>query len=199
MTLKVECTGRDALVRDILSIVGPDGRRDLFSVSAKALQVEVQRHLRRAAQTRHRWATRLQARPTGHLTKGARAITWHAAPTYGVVEVAIPGISRAFADLTIRPVRAKQLTIPANAVSYGRRVSEMKALGWKIARGSGKGKNILFGRRGKERRVLYWLKDEVTVPMDRGLLPADAKVAETVNQAMAREVVRIARKVCSIV
>ena len=77
MDLNVKFTGRDALVRDILSIVGPAGRHGLFSVGAKALQAEVQRHVRNAARSRHKWSTMLGAKPTGHLTRGARAITWH--------------------------------------------------------------------------------------------------------------------------
>lgn len=200
MDLNVKFTGRDALVRDILSIVGPAGRHDLFSVGAKALQVEVQRHVRNAARSRHKWSTMLDAKPTGHLTRSARAITWHASSTYGVVEVAIPGITRAFGDLAIRPVNADKLTIPATALSYGRRVAELQALGWKFFRGrrGTKGEHILFGRREKETRVLYWLKDEVTIPMDRDLLPSDRTVADTVNLAFAKEIMRVARKVCGM-
>ena len=199
MDLKVQFKGRDKLVRDIMSVVGPDGRRDLFSVAAKSVFVVVQRHVRRTGQTRHRWATMLGGRPTGHLTKGARAITWHAAATYGIVEVPIPGITRARHDLVIRPKLAQYLTIPANAISYGRRASELSALGWRLFRGKGKGERILFGHREKETRILYWLKDEVTVPKDPSLLPADKQINDASNLAIAMEIMRVARKVCRMV
>ena len=197
MDLKVKFTGRDAPGRHTPALAGPAGRHGPFGGGAKALQVEVQRHVRNAARSRHKWSTMLKAKPTGHLTRGARAITWHASSTYGVVEVAIPGITRAFGDLVIRPVSADKLTIPANALSYGRRAAELRALGWKFFRGrrGTRGEHILFGRREKETRVLYWLKDEVTVPMDRGLLPSDRTVADTVNLAFAKEIMRVARKV----
>lgn len=196
MELKVRFTGRDALVRDVLAVVGPEGRRGLMSVGAKALHALVRRHLRDAARTRHKWAGRLGARPTGHLERGARAVTWHASASRGAVEVAVPGITRAFGDLTVRPVHADKLTVPACAVSYGRRAAEAKALGWRLFRGRGRGERILFGRKGRETRVLYWLRDEVTLPMDRGLLPDDRTVSETVDLAFAREIMRVARKVC---
>ena len=198
MELKVRFTGRDALVRDVLAVVGPEGRRDLMSVGAKALHALVRRHLRDAARTRHRWSGMLGARPTGHLERGARAVTWHASASYGAVEVAVPGITRAFGDVVVRPVHAGRLTVPACAVSYGRRAAEAKALGWRLFRGRGKGERILFGRKGRETRVLYWLRDEVTLPMDRGLLPDDRTVSETVDLAFAREIMRVAGKVCRL-
>jgi len=194
----------DGLAADILSIVGSEGRRELYSVAANALRILVQRHLRAAAPTRHVWATLLGGRRTGHLTKGARLVTAHASPTYGVVEVPIPGISRAFQDLTITPKTADMLTIPARGaggISYGRRAAEMQALGWRLFRGRGsdKAKHLLFGRRGKDTRILYVLKERVTVPMDRGLLPSDADVERTTTEAMEKYIVSVCRKVCRAV
>lgn len=87
----------------------------------------------------------------------------------------------------VRPVHADRLTVPACAVSYGRRAAEVKALGWRLFRGRGKGEHIL-----------YWLRDEVTLPVDRGLLPSDRAVSETVDLAFAGEIMRVARKVCGL-
>ena len=193
-----------SLAKDILSIVGPEGRRELFSVGANAVRIRVQRHIRTVAPTRHVWARRLGGRPTGHLTKGARAVTSHASATYGIVEVPIPGIERAFQDLTIIPRMADMLTLPARGaggISYGRRAKEMQALGWKLFRGRGseKAKHLLFGRRGKETRILYILKERVTVPMDRGLLPSDSEIEAAANESMTKEIVRVCRKVCRMI
>ncbi|MBR4653409.1 MAG: hypothetical protein IKO72_08625 [Kiritimatiellae bacterium] len=200
MELKVRFNA-DGLARDILSIVGSEGRRELFSVAANALRILVQRHIRAAAPTRHVWATILGGRRTGHLTKGARLVTAHATPTYGVVEVPIPGISRAFQDLTITPRTADMLTIPARGaggISYGHRAAEMQALGWRLFRGKGseKARHLLFGRKERDTRILYVLKERVTVPMDRGLLPSDGAVENTTREAMEKEIVRVCRKVC---
>ena len=200
MELKVRFNA-DGLARDILSIVGSEGRRELYSVAANALRILVQRHLRAAAPTRHRWATILGGRRTGHLTKGARLVTARSTSTYGVVEVPIPGISRAFQDLSIAPNAADMLTIPARGaggISYGRRAAEMQALGWKLFRGRGsdKAKHLLFGRRGKDTRILYVLKERVTVPMDRGLLPSDADVERSTTEAMEKYIAGVCRKIC---
>ena len=199
MDIKVKFNNRDALVRDILSIVGPEGRRDLHAVAAKAIQIVVQRHVRAYARSHHATAKRLGATPTGHLAKGARAITWHATPSYGVVEVAIPGITRAFRDLMIRPTRAKSLTIPARGISYGRTAGEMEALGWRLFSRRKGDRAYLFGRRDKETRVLFYLVKRVTVRQDRALLPTDQEISDAGDLAIAKEIMRVARKVCKMV
>ena len=90
-----------------------------------------------------------------------------------------PGLRRAFGPLTIRPVRAKALTIPKDRVSYGRRVSELRAEGHAIYRP--KGTRILVedlkGGKRKQKdgkpnwRVLYLLVGKVTLKHDPKLLP----------------------------
>lgn len=199
MDIKVKFNNRDALVRDILSIVGPEGRRDLHAVAAKAIQIVVQRHVRAYARSHHATAKRLGATPTGHLAKGARAITWYANSVYGVVEVPIPGITRAFRDLMIRPTRAKSLTIPARGISYGRTAAEMEALGWRLFSRSKGDRAYLFGHRDKETRVLFYLVKRVTVRQDRSLLPADKDISDAGDLAIAKEIMRVARKVCKMV
>lgn len=198
MDIKVKFNNRDALVRDILSIVGPEGRRDLHAVAAKAIQIVVQRHVRTYARSHHATAKRLGATPTGHLAKGARAITWYANSVYGVVEVAIPGITRAFRDLMIRPTRAKSLTIPARGISYGRTAGEMEALGWRLFSRRKGDRAYLFGRRDKETRVLFYLVKRVTVRQDRALLPTDKDISDAGDLAIAKEIMRVARKVCKM-
>ena len=54
----------DGLAADILSIVGSEGRRELYSVAANALRILVQRHLRAAAPTRH-MSSQAQSRARG--------------------------------------------------------------------------------------------------------------------------------------
>ena len=55
----------------------------------------------------------------------------------GTVNVDIPGISRAYHDVTIRPIRARALTIPIHQSAYGKKSADFNDLF------KPKGKNIL--------------------------------------------------------
>lgn len=46
----------------------------------------------------------------------------------GVTNVDIPGSTRAYTDITIKPIRAKALTIPIHSSAYGKKVSDFKDL-----------------------------------------------------------------------
>ena len=168
----------------MLSDLGPAWRRAILGVGATALQIEVARHIRRESSVRHRTASRLGARPTGHLEKGAARITSHATADRATVRVPIAGIARAFRDLEIRPVNAKALTIPVSAAAYGHRVRELARMGWSSFRP--KGHDVLMGRRnGGDAEPLYALKKRVVVRQDRTLLPSDEAVSAAINKACA--------------
>ena len=168
----------------MLSDLGPAWRRAILGVGATALQIEVARHIRRESSVRHRTASRLDAPPTGHLEKGAARVTSHATADRATVRVPIAGIARAFRDLEIEPVNAKELTIPVAAAAYGHRVRELARLGWSIFRP--KGHDVLMGsRNGSEAEPLYALKKRVVVRQDRTLLPSDEAVSAAVNKACA--------------
>ena len=171
-------------LRGMLSDLGPTWRRAILGVGATALSIEVRRHIRREAGRRHTTAARLGAQPTQHLSKGAARVTYRASSTSASVLVPIAGISRAFHDLAITPVRASALTIPVSAAAYGHRVRELERLGWRIFRP--KGRDVLMGSRdGGEPEPLYALKKRVVVRQDRSLLPSDERVAEAINKACA--------------
>ena len=136
----------------------------------------------------HVWATRLGASPTGHLTKGASRITSSVTSESATVSIPIAGISRAFHDLDILPVRARMLTIPVSGIAYGHTVRELRRHGWTIFRP--KGHDILMGKRMKKEpaRTLYALKKRVIVRQDRSLLPDETRMVDVVNRAMAASV-----------
>jgi hypothetical protein len=46
----------------------------------------------------------------------------------GIVDVNVPGVTRAYHDLIITPKRAKSLTIPIHKASYGKRAREFNDL-----------------------------------------------------------------------
>ena len=153
--------------------------------AADSLAETVREHIRRAAGARHRTASRLDAMPTHHLERGARETRADQAGRQAVVTVPIPGITRAFGDLHIRPKNAKALTIPINAVAYGVRAPELADRGWSLftlpAR-EGPGSGILFGRKAGEASTvaLYLLRSSADIPQDRGLMPSDEEMGEAI-------------------
>lgn len=165
------------------------------SAAGEVLATVVQRHVLRASAARHRTASRLGATPTGHLSEGAANIRMEKAGRQAVVTVPIPGITRAFHDLHIRPRTAKALTIPINAVAYGMRAPELAARGWSLftlpAR-EGPGAGILFGRRAGARSTvaLYLLRESADVPQDRGLMPSDEEMGEALAYGVQMEIER---------
>ena len=177
----------------ILRDLGPLARRELFSVGGTALASKVRSHLRNIGPSRHRTASALGARPTGHIAKGASRVTCTSTSDSATVSVPIAGISRAFAPLTLTPKNANALTIPVAAASYGHRVREMQRLGWNIFRP--KGHDILMGSiGGSEAQALYALKKKVTIRKDRSLLPSNKDVSMTINLAIGKSIASHLRK-----
>ena len=153
------------------------------SAAATRLTTVVKAHILRAAGARHRTAARLGAMPTGHLTVGADNTRMEKEGGRAVVTVPIPGITRAFGDLHIRPNEKKCLTNPINAAAYGVRAPDLQDDGWHLftlpAR-QGPGAGILFGRKdGMPSAVaLYLLRNSADIPQDRGLMPSDEEMGE---------------------
>lgn len=165
------------------------------SAAGEVLATVVQRHVLRASAARHRTASRLGATPTGHLSDGAANIRMEKAGRRAVVTVPIPGITRAFHALHIRPRTAKALTIPINAVAYGMRAPELAARGWSLftlPAKEGPGAGILFGRRAGARSTvaLYLLRESADVPQDRELMPSDEEMGEALAYGVQTEIER---------
>lgn len=160
------------------SIENGEARRNILSVAASRVSELVRRHLTAASASRHATADRLGANRTGFLEEGARSgVTPHATADEAEVLVRVPGISRAFRDLTVTPKTANALTIPLDGLAYSRRVAEVRALGWEIFRP--KGKNVLMGTKDGETKSLYALVKSAHLRQDRGLLPSDEQIGST--------------------
>lgn len=123
-----------------------------------------------------------RARPTQHFRKGAAAVYIETGGGKSSVVVPIPGISRAFKTLNIAPRTAGALTVPLNSIAYGKRVGELRATGWRIFRGRGRARRVLFGAYNGEVRGLYALMSRVRVPQDRSLLPSDQQISSAVQR-----------------
>jgi len=183
-----------SLSRFLDCLKGP-GRRNLFAVAANALRMEVQRHLRANAPRHHIWAEKLGAPPTRLHEKGAARVTSNSSENNAQVVIPIPGIGRAFHDVTISPVAAQYLTVPVSAHAYSHRVGELVRMGWIVFRP--KGHDVLMGKQRKSKDApvsLYALKNQVKQRQDRSLLPSDDTITNTVSRAMILEIQRISRK-----
>ena len=201
MELKVsirQSTVPDALIRSL----SPSARTDLHAVAANAVAELVGAHIRSYAGSKHSTAQSFGAPPTRHYEDGAAAISTSADASAGTVTIPIPGISRAWGDVTIRPGPGKsKLTIPARSGApevYGKTVGILKALGWKFSsgrRGTPQEK-LLFGRRDgeKESRVMFILKESVTQRRDPSLLPPQGAIADCAGRAVVRRVLDAVRK-----
>lgn len=187
--MDVEVSIRSDGLKAVLDAVGPDGRRELNAAAAYSLKASVQRHVRDVAMRRHASASALGAQPTGHMEKGAAAITSGSDGDSAYVSIPIPGFARVFGPVDIRPRSAKALTIPINAISYGRRAGEMRKLGFTLftfSRREGGENGVLYGYRDGEDSItpLYALKKHTRLSQDRTLLPSDDDMSRAAEAGM---------------
>lgn len=153
--------------------LGPAGMQKLNEGAAQSLWAAVRSHLEKESGRHHKWASKLGAKPTGHLEEAARSTKWAADAEAATVTVHSPGISRVNHPLRIEPKRARLLTIPIHALGYGRPASEVSAA-HRLFRP--KGKDYLMAKIDGKATVIYLLRKAVMVPQDRGLMPSDEEL-----------------------
>ncbi len=160
-------------------------RASIHEAAGKALQVAVRSHiLDVAAPARHESADRLGARRSGHLEAAGDSVDFQADSDGAAVSVSSPGFARVFGPLTIRPRRRQALTIPVHALAYGRTVAEV-ARERPVFRPQGKD-YLATARPGGPLTVLYVLRQSVTIPQDRGLLPSDGEMSAAAADGVRR-------------
>ena len=77
----------------------------------------------------------------------------------GEAVVDVPGITRAYHDLTIKPKAAQALTIPMHRSAYGKKASEVDGLF--VVKKKSNGKAFLAKRDGSKLAFMYFLAKEV--------------------------------------
>lgn len=201
--LEVEVKGLDEVKKSLGDILSPSVLKSLNRSIGITVRERTADHIAKASVTRHKSADRLGAmhsgflefapargqlrggtdyKPQGDNNEGAPFTEVQNITSDGVSVVIgnTPGLRRAFQSLTITPKKAKALTIPIDKISYGRRVSMLKAQGHQIFRP--RGTNILAESEGKGKsaklRPLYALVKKTVIPQDRGLLPSDNDIQE---------------------
>lgn len=151
----------------------------LYEVIALDLEEFGREFVTRAAADRHSTARRLGARPTGYLENAAQ--TFEAKATVGGVQLQVAGaiFKRTEGPVVIRGREKQLLTIPAIAGAYGRRAGEIEGLRFVLFKKSGVKALVRNRGKGKDRtmEVWFWLKEEVTLPQDPGLLPTPEQYA----------------------
>ena len=195
--MKVEIQVQQSKIPDaLIRALSPDARRDLHAAAAEAVAEFVGAHIRAYAGSKHATATAFGAPPTHHYENGAAAISTSADAEAGTVTIPIPGLSRAYGDVTIRPGPGKKhLTIPAKSGApevYGKTVAILRAQGWRFASGrSGTPQEkLLFGRfqDQKESRVMFILKESVVQRQDPSLLPTKEEISDCAGRAVLKRV-----------
>lgn len=203
--MRISVTFQSNYVVDaVMGALRPESRAELYSVAGRAVMNQVQRHIRSYMRSKHHTANSLGARPTGHYQKGAAAITMSADSSGAEVRIPIPGISRAYGDVEIRPGPGKDfLTLPKAAIAYGRKVAEVREAGWKVFRPAASGakmtqksprrfteyQHVYLGYRdGNPPTLLYTLVDGVVQRRDPSLMPSQGEIAATGADAVLKQV-----------
>lgn len=173
----------DLVLQRLLSALSGGARKEIHRVAAYGMMVLCRKWLRREASRRHGSANRVGGKPTGHLEQAAESMLSRADASEGAIEVFSPGFGWVFRSIQIQPKRARALTLPVAAESYGVRAGELARKGWVLFRP--KRKSILFGVSPVDGKVkpLYILKGGVTLRQDRSLLPPDEAIAKAAADA----------------
>lgn len=160
-------------------------RQSAMARLASRMVFKVSEYFHKGAPSRHKWANKLGADPTGVLEftpdegratskTGATIQTEAVEPCTATISVeGIMGIGRAFHDLDIRPKNASALTVPIDKASYAKTVADLKGEGWNIFR---KGR-LLVGNKGSSSGVgipLFVLCGHVHIPQDKELFPSSS-------------------------
>ena len=100
----------------------------------------------------------------------------------GTTNVDIPGASRAYHDVVIKPVRARHLTIPIHQIAYGKKVSDFNDLF------KPKGKNILARNVNGNLVAMFALATSAFQKKDSSLMPPDEHLAGGIFRAITSKI-----------
>lgn len=124
------------------------------------------------AARQHRTAWTLGANPTGHLAEAYQAVEGQSSAAAAVlVAPRNTRLRAAFGAYTVRPQKAKYLTLPVNREAYGRRAGEFEDL---FPVRVGPRKTLVLARdTGSGIETMYLLTKQANIKEDKTLLPFD--------------------------
>ncbi len=157
---------------------------DLLEEVAIETQEMVRLWIIEAAADRHHTAQDLGAAPTGYLTAAAEDTTAVASSRGAVITVKGHIFKRYFGAVQVAPRRAKMLSIPVNAASYGKKTKDFGKMNI-IKSKAGDLLLVKTTGRGKKKKItpLFLLLRKVTLPQDKGLLPGPKRRAQVAERA----------------
>ncbi len=190
---------------------GLTDRARLNRFMADGLAVTVARYITGNEARFHRTAQRLgTANFTQHYARAARGIQQDAGRDGFSITLRGEIFQRTTGEVFVAPVRAKWLAIPATAAAYGRRPGFFPNLVFVPLRA---GLAMLVEKQEKRPKspqkrlkgvtsagdrpkpiVFYWLKNAVTLPQDRTLLPSDEEFSQALEQAAEEFVISETRE-----
>lgn len=183
----------EALRKKLNAVMNDTAKTQMSKYTGTSVLERIRDHLDTMSPHRHKTANRLGAKPTHHLeyasgrmggvnSEGEKQSTDLASYDSRGFMVAIrntPALLRAFGPVTVRPRKAKWLTIPIHKDAYGKRVKDLRNEGRRIFR---LGKSRVLAETDptdkKKIRPLYALCQSSTSRRDRGLLPTQEKMKE---------------------
>lgn len=173
-------------------------RAETFARIGANLVFNLSSYFQKGSKSRHKWANKLGATPTGMLDflpsrgvsnskTGATIYSTSTPNSASMVIDGVKGIERAFHPLDIYPSKASALTVPINKVSYAKTVGDLKGEGWQISR---RGRTLVGSRGGGgENGVpLFVLCGHVHINQDKELLPSSALVYQWAINEAEREI-----------
>lgn len=95
----------------------------------------------------------------------------------GQINIDVPGITRAYRDLHIRPIHSKHLTIPMHTSAYGKKAREFNDL---IYIKKKNGRRFLVQKNGSNLVFMYFLANKVDQPRDPRLMPTDNTLTDNI-------------------
>lgn len=197
--IEVDTGSADRLRKELGALLNANTMRRMNRELGINVRERTADHIAQASVSRHKTADRLGAphskllefAPARGMLRGGSKFKGQGEKPYTEVadikenEVSVvigntPGLRRAFGSITVRPQKAKALTIPLHKVSYGKRVADLKNAGIKIFRPSKS--NILADMQGKGKRAklrpLYALVKKTVLSQDSGLLPTQNDIRQ---------------------
>ncbi len=198
VTVEIRAQGAVQLKKELEGVLSTARIRSVVRKVGVFCRERLADHVAEASTARHKTADRLGAMHTGFLEfapgrgqmragskrrpDGGEGFTEVRNATENGVDVVIgntPSLVRAFGPVTIRPKRAKALTIPIDKISYARRAGELRREGHSIFRAG----RVLAENDGGKLRPLYLLVKKTVLPKDEGLLPTRERFGAWASQA----------------
>lgn len=109
----------------------------------------------------------------------------------GVADVDVPGASRAYHDIEIRPKTKQALTIPMHREAFGRSAADFNDL-FVVKKRDGKA--FLASNEGGNLTMMFFLAKNVHQRRDSNIMPADSELATVAMSRLSRLLAEIADK-----